>query len=202
MRERPFLESDAAPDPLEQFRRWWDEARAAVPLPEAMAVATATADGAPSLRMVLVKGADEHGFVFHTNYESRKGRELGANPRAAVAIHWAPLGRQVRLEGPVERLPDADSDAYYASRPLRSRLGAWASRQGTVLPSRGVLEARVREAQERYAATGPPRPAYWGGYRLVPEAVEFWAAERNRLHDRFHYLPDAAGGWRIERLSP
>jgi len=191
------------PDPLVQLRRWFEAAVASgMPEADAMALATADPEGRPSVRIVLLKGIDERGIRFFTNYESRKGRELAANPRAAVAIHWAPLGRQVRLEGPVERLPAEVSDAYYASRPLRSRLGAWASRQGAVLPSRAVLEARVREAEARWAESGPPRPAYWGGYRIVAEAVEFWAAEVNRLHDRFHYLPDGAGGWRIERLSP
>ncbi len=198
-----LTEADLAPEPLAQLAAWYEDALARE-VPEANAMALATADGAgrPSVRIVLLKGIEPDGVRFFTNYESRKGRELLANPRAALAIHWAPIGRQVRLEGPVAPLPAAESDAYYASRPLGSRLGAWASRQGTVLASREELEERVRAAEARYAAEGPPRPEHWGGFRLVPEAVEFWQARESRLHDRFHYLPAAGGGWRIERLSP
>jgi pyridoxamine 5'-phosphate oxidase len=193
---------DLQPDPLGQLAAWYEDAVARrVPEADAMALATADAAGRPSVRIMLLKGIAPDGVRFFTNYESRKGRELLANPRGALAIHWAPLGRQVRLEGPVEPLPADESDAYYASRPLGSRLGAWASRQGTVLASREELEARVRDAEARYA-DGPPRPAYWGGFRLAPEAIEFWQARTSRLHDRFHYLPVADGGWRIERLSP
>jgi len=196
-------EADLGPDPLVQLRRWYEDAVArGVPEANAMALATADVDARPSVRIVLLKGIDADGVRFFTNCESRKGRELLAKPRAAVAIHWAPIGRQVRLEGPVAPLPAAESDAYYASRPLGSRLGAWASRQGSVLASREELEERVRAAEARYAEAGPPRPDYWGGFRLVPEAVEFWQARASRLHDRFHYLRAAGGGWRIERLSP
>jgi len=196
-------EADLAPEPLLQLERWYDDAIArSVPEADAMALATADAEGRPSVRIVLLKGIASDGLRFFTNYESRKGRELLANPRAAVTIHWAPMGRQVRLEGPVSPLPAQESDAYYASRPLGSRLGAWASRQGTVLASREELEERVRAAEARYALQGPPRPDHWGGFRLVPEVVEFWQARESRLHDRFHYLPAAGGGWRIERLSP
>jgi pyridoxamine 5'-phosphate oxidase len=181
------------PDPLEQFRQWYGEA--GVEVPEAMALATASADGAPSVRMVLLKQADEHGVVFFTNYESRKGGELAENPRAALLFHWA--GRQVRVEGPVERVPDAESDAYWATRPPRSRAGAYASRQSEVLASRDELERRVAEAE----ALDPARPAHWGGFRLTPRVWEFWQHGDDRLHDRFRYRRDG-DGWVIDRLSP
>ena len=170
--------------------------------PEAMALATASADGMPSVRFVLLKGIDERGVEFFTNYESRKGRELEANPRAALAIHWQPLHRQVRLEGPVERLPAADSDAYFASRARRSRLGAWASPQGREIPSREWLEARVAEAESRHPGEDVPRPPYWGGYLLRPDAIELWQGRPNRLHDRRHFLLRPDGGWDEGRLAP
>jgi pyridoxamine 5'-phosphate oxidase len=189
--------------PLALVRGWYEEAVAAA-LPEAdgMALATASADGAPSVRFVLLKGIDDDGVRFFTNHESRKGRELAANPRAAVALYWQPLARQVRLEGPVEVLPAADSDAYYASRARGSRIGAWASPQGRPIPSREWLEARVAEAEARYPGEEVPRPPYWGGYLLRPTAVELWQGRPNRLHDRRHFLLGDDGTWNEERLAP
>jgi pyridoxamine 5'-phosphate oxidase len=191
-------ESDLDRDPLVQLRRWYDEARSAVPEPDAAAVATATPDGRPSARMVLVKAFDENGLVFFTNYGSRKGSELEANPRAALLFHWAQVGRQVRVEGPVERVTRAESEAYARSRPRQSQLSALASPQSRPVPSREWLEQRVAELDEQQEL---PVREDWGGYRLAPEAWEFWQHRDNRLHDRFRYLPDGAG-WRIERLGP
>jgi pyridoxamine 5'-phosphate oxidase len=189
-------------DPLAQLQEWYAAARAAgVAEPEAAALATATPDGRPSVRIVLLRGVGPEGVSFYTNYESRKGRELAANPRAALAVHWPAQQRQVRLEGPVERVPDEQSDAYFESRPRGSRIGAWASRQGSVLPDRRSLEARFDELESEWRARDIPRPPYWGGYLLRPEAIEFWEGRPSRLHDRIHYLR-ADGGWRAERLSP
>jgi pyridoxamine 5'-phosphate oxidase len=176
--------------PLEQFRDWLD----LVDEPVSMALATASREGAPSVRMVLLKEADERGLVFFTNYESRKGRELAENPRAALLFHWP--GRQVRVEGDVERLPAAESDAYWATRPLGSRIGAVASRQSEVLASREELERRAAEVQD-----DPPRPAFWGGYRLTPQTFEFWEHRDDRLHDRLRYRR-AGDGWVTELLYP
>jgi pyridoxamine 5'-phosphate oxidase len=193
-------ESAVDPDPLRQFARWFEEAAAAgVAMPEAMAVATATADGRPSVRMVLLKGFDERGFAFYTGYESRKGRELAENPRAALLFHWP--GRQLRIEGTVERLSAEESDAYFASRPRGSRLSAIASRQSEVVASREELEARVAELEERFAGAEPPRPDRWGGFRLVPETYELWQNRDDRLHDRLRYRRDGSD-WLVERLSP
>jgi pyridoxamine 5'-phosphate oxidase len=191
-------EGDLDRDPLTQFGRWYDEARSAVPEPDAAAVATATPDGRPSARMVLVKAFDENGLVFFTNYASRKGSELEANPRAALLFHWTQLGRQVRVEGPVERTSRAESEAYARSRPRRSQLSALASPQSQPVPSRDWLEQRVAELGQQDEL---PVRDDWGGYRLQPEAWEFWQHRDNRLHDRFRYLP-AEDGWRIERLGP
>jgi pyridoxamine 5'-phosphate oxidase len=189
-------------DPLALAAEWYEEAVAArLPEANAMALATASPEGAPSVRIVLLKGIDERGIRFFTNYESRKGRELDANPRAAVALYWQPLKRQVRMEGPVERLTAGESDAYYATRDRGSRLGAWASRQGRPIAARDVLDAALADADAAYPEE-VPRPAYWGGYRLVPDAVELWEGRPNRLHDRVHFLRAPDGSWRSERLSP
>jgi pyridoxamine 5'-phosphate oxidase len=193
---RPLREADVASDPLDQFRAWFAEATSAVDVPEAVALATATPDGAPSARMVLLKRADERGFAFVSGYESRKGRELAANPRAALLFYWHPLGRQVRVEGLVERLPPAESDHYFASRPPASRVSAAASPQSEVIPSREALEARVREL-----AGDVQRPPNWGGFVLVPQTYEFWQHRDDRLHDRLRYRRDGER-WVLERLAP
>jgi pyridoxamine 5'-phosphate oxidase len=196
-----LLERDAAADPLKQFDRWFHDAlHADLPLPNAMTLATATPEGRPSARVVLLKGVDERGFVFYTNYTSRKGHELAANPHAALVFAWAQLERQVRIEGPIEKVSAEESDAYYETRPLGSRLGAWASPQSMVLPSRLTLATKVGAIVLRYGKN-PPRPLHWGGYRVLPEAIEFWQGRRNRLHDRLLYTRHAEG-WKIERLAP
>jgi pyridoxamine 5'-phosphate oxidase len=194
--------ADLASDPLEQFRSWFAEAGTALEVPEAVALATATPDGAPSVRMVLLKGFDERGLVFFSHHTSRKGRELEANPQAALLFHWSPLGRQVRVEGRVERLADEESDAYFATRPRDAQLGALASRQSEPLGSRAELDERLA-GLERELGEGPvPRPPTWGGFRLAPEAWEFWQHRASRLHDRFRYERGSSGGWRVERLFP
>jgi len=199
-------EADADPDPIAQFRRWFADAQAGgVPEPNAMTLATATRDGHPSARIVLLKGIDARGFVFYTNYESQKGRELAENPRAALAFYWAELERQVRVVGTVERVARDESRAYFDSRPLGSRLGAALSRQSTVLADRAVLETvfRARLAEHEADPAAPvPLPDFWGGYRLAPAIIEFWQGRRSRLHDRLRYGRGADGVWRIERLSP
>jgi pyridoxamine 5'-phosphate oxidase len=193
-------ERDLDPDPLRQFERWFEDARAGIPVPEAVALATATPDGRPSARMVLLKGADGQGFSFYTNSESRKGRELGENPRAALLFHWQPLGRQVRIEGSVERVPDDEAAAYFRTRPLGSQLAAWASPQSRPLTDRAELERLYAEASSRHADE-PPLPPHWGGYRLLPDAYEFWEHGDDRLHDRVRYERDAVG-WSRTRLAP
>lgn len=192
-----LLEDDVAVDPLEQFRRWFAEADA----DNRMALATASPDGSPSVRMVLLKAADEQGFVFFTGYESRKGGELQANPRAALLFHWAPLGRQVRIEGPVERVGAGESDAYFATRPRRAQVAASASRQGRVLANRAELDEAVADLERRYSGGEVPRPEHWGGYRMRPHTYEFWQHRDDRLHDRLRFTRDG-DGWRLERLSP
>ena len=186
-------------DPLERLREWYDAA-AELAEPNAMALATATPDGVPSVRIVLLKGIDDRGVQFFTNYDSRKGRELEANPRAAATIYWQPFHRAVRFEGAVERLTEEESDAYFASRARESRLGAWASKQGSAIPSRDVLDAALRDAASRFG-DDVPRPDYWGGFRLVPDAIELWQGRPSRLHDRVHWVREG-DSWREERLSP
>jgi pyridoxamine 5'-phosphate oxidase len=195
-------ESDVDPDPIRQFSKWFEEAiTIGVIEPHSMALATSTPDGRPSVRIVLLRGCDERGFVFFTNYESRKAIELEANPRAALALHWHELERQVRIEGRVERISAAESDAYFQSRPLGSRLGAWASRQSEVIAGRESLEARYEELQSRYPDGEVPRPENWGGYLVVPDVIEFWQGRPNRLHDRLLFRRRGTG-WVIERLAP
>jgi pyridoxamine 5'-phosphate oxidase len=198
----PLELTDLDPDPIVQFGRWMEDALAAgLLLPNTMTLATATAGGRPSARMVLLKGFDHRGFVFYTNYESRKGRELSDNPWAALVLHWPRLERQVRVEGRVERVPAAESDEYFASRPFASRLGAWASRQSARLASRDELERRLSELEREYAAGEVPRPPHWGGWLVRPEAIELWQGRPNRLHDRFLY-ERSGEGWSRVRLSP
>ena len=199
-RERPLHEAGVDADPLRQFGAWFEAAGAAdVRAPEAMALATATSDGQPSVRMVLLKGFDERGFVFFTGYESRKGAELAANPRAALLFHWDLLGRQVRIEGPVERVGEAESDAYFRSRPRGAQISASVSPQSRVVESRASLEAAAARLQARGGEL--PRPPAWGGFRLAPQTYEFWQHRSNRLHDRLRYRHDG-GRWKIERLGP
>jgi pyridoxamine 5'-phosphate oxidase len=199
---QPLELEDLDPDPIVQFGRWMEEALGAgLVLPNTMTLATATPNGRPSARMVLLKGFDHEGFVFYTNYESRKGRELSGNPWAALVFYWARLERQVRVEGRVERLPAEDSDAYFASRPLESRLGAWASRQSAPLSSRAELEDAVAELEERHASGEVPRPPHWGGWLVRPESIELWQGRPNRLHDRFLYTR-RDDDWDRVRLYP
>jgi pyridoxamine 5'-phosphate oxidase len=196
-------EEDLDPDPIRQFQGWLAEAALSeVAEVNAMALATATPDGRPAVRMLLLRGVDERGFSFFTNYDSRKARELDANPYAAMVFFWHDLERQVRVEGRVERVSAEESDRYFHSRPAGSRLGAWASPQSAVIPGREVLEARFGELQRHHADNVIPRPENWGGYRLVPDAIEFWQGRPNRLHDRLRYSRRDQGGWLIERLAP
>jgi len=195
-------EADVDPNPIKQFQRWFDQAIAAqLPEPNAMTLATATRSGIPSARIVLLKGLDERGFVFYTNYESHKGQDLAENPQAALVFLWTVLERQVRLEGQVEKIAAAETDAYFKSRPLESRLGAWTSDQSRVISDRDVLEQRFAELKATYADEKVPRPPHWGGYRVMPHHIEFWQGRTSRLHDRLRYRLEQ-GNWLVERLAP
>jgi pyridoxamine 5'-phosphate oxidase len=194
-------ESDADRDPMRQFERWFEDAlRAKLPLPNAMTLATVSRDGAPAARVVLLKGVEHGGFVFYTNYRSRKAREIGERAQACLVFLWSDLERQVRITGRVEKVDAADSDAYFVTRPAGSRLSAWASEQSEKVASRAVLEQAMAEVKARYGDS-PPRPPHWGGYRVTPTEIEFWQGRADRLHDRLLYTRDAAA-WKIERLAP
>ncbi|MBF2025842.1 MAG: pyridoxamine 5'-phosphate oxidase [Oscillatoriales cyanobacterium C42_A2020_001] len=197
-----LLETEVHPDPIQQFQIWFKQALSAdLVEPNAMTIATATKDGIPSARIVLLKGVDERGFVFYTNYESRKGRELTENPQAVLVFWWGMLERQVRIEGSVEKVAAAETEAYFRSRPRGSQLGAWASEQSRVIPNRQVLEQQLENLTRTYENRDIPRPPHWGGFRVVPDAIEFWQGRPNRLHDRLRYRREN-GTWIIERLSP
>ena len=196
-------ESDVDPDPIRQFHSWFGEAEAAnIPEPNAMIVSTCTPEGRPSSRVVLMRGFDDRGFTFFTNYRSRKGREIEANPFVAALFFWQSLERQVRIEGSIHRVPEAESDAYFAGRPPKSKRGAWVSDQSAVVADRSVLEVEMEQIQARFPGDEVPRPPHWGGFRIVPEVVEFWQGRRSRLHDRLAYRRSSSGAWTIERLSP
>jgi pyridoxamine 5'-phosphate oxidase len=196
-------EADVSHDPFVEFARWFAEAQdAQVADVNAMTLATATADGTPSARIVLLKAFDERGFVFFTDYRSRKGAELEANPRAALVFYWHELERQVRITGGVALASREESERYFRSRPIGSRLGAWASHQSRVIPGRAALEGDLRDVEQRFADGDVPLPPHWGGYRVVPDAIEFWQGRESRLHDRISYVRGSGSGWKVHRLSP
>ncbi len=196
-------ENDVDKDPILQFTRWWQETIASeIDEANAMTLSTASAQGKPFARIVLLKGYDNNGFVFFTNYESKKGKEIGENPLATLLFFWKELERQVRIEGRVEKLSEKDSDAYFSSRPLESRIGAWASPQSSIIESRETLEASVQKTKQRFPGENIPRPPHWGGYIVIPEAIEFWQGRPNRLHDRILYTFIAIDNWNIQRLAP
>jgi pyridoxamine 5'-phosphate oxidase len=198
-----LLEKDLARDPFRQFDKWFQEAEAAKLVePNAMTLATASRDGRPSARTVLLKGVDGRGFVFYTNYESRKGRDLAENPRASLLLPWIGLERQVIIEGPLAKLSREESAAYFHSRPRASQLGAWVSQQSSIITGRAALEDAMKALEKKHAGAEIPLPPAWGGYRLAPESVEFWQGRRSRLHDRLRYRREAGGEWLIERLAP
>lgn len=198
-----LLEDHLDGSPFVQFGRWFDDARAAQPLlPEAATLATAGADGIVSARVVLLKEYDQHGFVFYTNYGSAKSAQMSENPRVALTFYWPSLDRQVRIEGVVVRVTEEESDAYFATRPRGSQLGAWASDQSRVIMGRGDLDARFRQLEETYRGLPVPRPPHWGGYRIIPTMIEFWQGRADRLHDRFRYRLRDPNDWTIERLAP
>lgn len=203
--DRTLERADLLPDPVEQFLTWLGDAEdAGIAMPNAMALATADADGRPSVRHVLLRGVDHTGFVFYTNRESRKGRDLAENPHAAAVFLWKAIDRQVSVAGRVEQVAAEESDGYFASRPRDAQIGAWASDQSRPIADRAALDARVAEVDERFRSVEVPRPPHWGGYRIVPDMVEFWQGRAFRLHDRLRYARDDAvpTGWRVERLSP
>lgn len=200
---RNLVEAEVPSDPIQQFQTWLNEAIAAnVTEPNAMTLATATTDGTPSARIVLLKGVDEQGFVFYTNYQSRKGQELTQNPKAALVFWWGDLERQVRVEGSIDLVSPEEADDYFHSRPVGSQLGAWASEQSQVIPNREVLEQRLQDLDAQYQNQQIPRPAHWGGYRLAPYRIEFWQGRPNRLHDRLVYQRHRDGQWSMTRLAP
>ena len=198
----PLSEAHCADDPMQQFTRWFEQVRDLEPDPTAMALATASPDGRPSVRTVLLKGVDERGFIFYTNYESRKAREMEATGRASLLFFWRSLERQVRIDGTVERISPAESDAYFETRPLDSRLSVYASRQSEAIESREVLEEAFERVKRTYGDAEVPRPEWWGGFRIVPDGFEFWQGRVSRLHDRLRYVRAGESRWRRERLAP